>query len=107
MKSHDLHGCERKGLLGAAALTATMEATEMAKGHFCRALLIATLLIIGPANAGGGWFRSQDELKNLAKYHECLENNAREYGREEACQICSEKFGLYDNIHLCDPPERP
>ena len=54
-----------------------------------------------------GWNPSQAELKYLAKYHECLENNAPKYGREEACQICSEKFGLYDNIHLCDPPERP
>lgn len=54
-----------------------------------------------------GWNPSQAELKNLAKYHECLENNALKYGREEACQICSEQFGLNDNIHLCDPPERP
>ncbi len=79
----------------------------MAKRHFCRALLFATLLISGPAHAGWGWFRSQDEWKFLAKYHECLENNAPKYGREEACQICSEQFGLNDNIHLCDPPERP
>jgi hypothetical protein len=54
----------------------TMEAIKMATRHFYRALLFAALVISGPANAGWGWFRSQDELKYLAKYHECLENPA-------------------------------